>query len=471
MRSHDTDPMPTPGTPPPRRAARPLNRSLVLAAVLHGLVYFLLLPAWMGEDEPWHFEYVRDLTQSQELSVEDDSPAPADLQLSPSQQQIQERTGASPEFVLRTQREIADSMRREHFWRRVDFAGWEHGAVDLNHFVRDHTEAGQPPFYYATSAALLRMLRIDSVDAQLWFLRFLSLLAYLALIFITLELAWLATADEWVAVVAAVFVAILPMHARQAAMVNNDVLVKVFSSAALLCGARVVIGRGARLSVAAMAIFALLAIMTKPTAIGLVVPICFAIVVLTCRGRSLLVSLAVGSLTALTLAALAVLYWNSNSSGSLPDLSDPAHHLAWVSSPKFYRQLLSTFVGTFNWQMRRLPTEVYSAAGIALGIGLLGSVFALLRGADGQRRKILALCWLAFLSQLFAMGLRGYATGRYLFPVLPALATLLAIGWLVPLRSSWRPRGTAVLISVLIVFDGYAIWNGLVRHQYMVWGS
>ena len=41
----------------PRRA-----RSLLLiAAVFHGLVYVLLLPAWMGEDEPWHVEYTHHL--------------------------------------------------------------------------------------------------------------------------------------------------------------------------------------------------------------------------------------------------------------------------------------------------------------------------------------------------------------------------------------------------------------------------
>ena len=39
------------------------TRSLLLiAAVLHGLVYMLLLPPWMGEDEPWHVEYAHHLS-------------------------------------------------------------------------------------------------------------------------------------------------------------------------------------------------------------------------------------------------------------------------------------------------------------------------------------------------------------------------------------------------------------------------
>ena len=35
---------------------------LLIAAVLHGLVYMLLLPPWMGEDEPWHVEYAHHIS-------------------------------------------------------------------------------------------------------------------------------------------------------------------------------------------------------------------------------------------------------------------------------------------------------------------------------------------------------------------------------------------------------------------------
>ena len=41
--------------PPPGRDRR--GRWLLLAAALYGLPYHVLLPPWMGEDEPWHLEY------------------------------------------------------------------------------------------------------------------------------------------------------------------------------------------------------------------------------------------------------------------------------------------------------------------------------------------------------------------------------------------------------------------------------
>ena len=48
------------------------TRSLLLiAAVLHGLVYMLLLPPWMGEDEPWHVEYAHHLSTGHLSTGED----------------------------------------------------------------------------------------------------------------------------------------------------------------------------------------------------------------------------------------------------------------------------------------------------------------------------------------------------------------------------------------------------------------
>ena len=39
------------------------KRWLLVAASLLGAVHLLLLPPWMGEDEPWHFDYVKNVAE------------------------------------------------------------------------------------------------------------------------------------------------------------------------------------------------------------------------------------------------------------------------------------------------------------------------------------------------------------------------------------------------------------------------
>ena len=39
------------------------RRAVLLAALLLGIAHLFLLPAWMGEDEPWHFEYVQHVSE------------------------------------------------------------------------------------------------------------------------------------------------------------------------------------------------------------------------------------------------------------------------------------------------------------------------------------------------------------------------------------------------------------------------
>ena len=53
---------------------------LVAAVVLHGFAYFFLMAPWMGEDEPWHLEYARNLALRGADSI--DEPAVEGLSLS-----------------------------------------------------------------------------------------------------------------------------------------------------------------------------------------------------------------------------------------------------------------------------------------------------------------------------------------------------------------------------------------------------
>ncbi|MCH2106501.1 MAG: hypothetical protein MK291_07670, partial [Planctomycetes bacterium] len=113
------------------RRARSL---LLIAAVLHGLVYMLLLPPWMGEDEPWHVEYAHHISTGHApwggiemygAEREEDD----DRRLMPlSQLQVRRRIGGLKAGEIReAQERIIHSMREEDFFRRVDFAPWHGG--------------------------------------------------------------------------------------------------------------------------------------------------------------------------------------------------------------------------------------------------------------------------------------------------------------------------------------------------------
>lgn len=451
---------------------------LVLAVVLHGLVYFVLLPPWMGEDEPWHFEYARDLALAHDSHDSHDSldlagpPAgvAAEEALTRSQQRIRARTGAAPEDVVDTQARIVASMQANLFWERVDFAGWGHGAHTLDRFVKGHSEADQPPLYYAACAAGLRLFGLRAVEAQLWFLRGLSFLCYLAVVWLTWALARLAAEEAWIAACAALVVAWLPMHAHQAAIVNNDVLVKVFASAALWLAGLLLLGRAGLRAAGAMLACAALAVATKPTAIGVVPPLCVALAAAWGKDRSRAARVVAAGGAAALLAGGAILYWQLAGTQSLPDLL-AKRHWGFVLSRHFYLETLRTLAGSFNWYTRDAPRSLYALFALALGGGLVGSVVAAVRGRDGTQRRIVALCWLAVGCQFAAMLFRGFATGRYLFPVLPALGTLVAVGWIAPWPADWRPRGAVLLALALVLYDGFVLWNGLVPNLYLELGS
>ncbi len=439
---------------------------LIPAVVLHGLVYFFLLPLWMGEDEPWHFEYARNLALA---NGEASSEPQAGLTF--SQARIRNRTQAAPEDVVETQSLIVDSMRRNQFWRRVDFAGWEHGGTTLDHFVRGHTEANQPILYYAVCSVGLRLFGIQDVERQLWFLRGLSFLCYLAVLFFTYALARLVTKEGWVAATAVLVAAWLPMHARQSGLVSNDVLVKVFSAATLWLTGLILVGRAGRVKIGAMILCAGLALGTKATAIGVAGPLCLLIAVhFRKRGGSLRSGLIAGAVAGGLLALGAVLYWQITGSSVLPDPENALRQLRYTWK-HFFPETTRTFIGAFNWYTRSLPAAMYTAVVAAILVGLVGSLVAATRGPMRLHKGVVALCWLAVVFQLMAMMLKAFAAGRFLFPMLPAIGTLIAVGWIAPLPASWRPRSARILIAGLILYDGFALWTGLFPSQYLEWGS
>ncbi len=471
------------GAPGQSKSGDGLPVWLALAVVLHGLVYTFIVPPWMGEDEPWHMEYVRALTLSSGsqlvVPLEETGEEPEGIYLSQSQNEVQVTTGISPSQVLKSQAEITTSMQAHHFWERVDFAGWEHGSDTLDQAVFNHVETYQPSLYYRLCATALQLLKIRDVELQLWFLRGLSLISYFGIVLITYKIGRLLHPEQGLAVAAALIVAWLPMHVRQAAVINNDVGARIFAAGALWYTSLFVLERGGARSVLAMFLFAGLALATKASAVGILAPIAFGVVHYYARGRGparyalITLGATVGCLL------FAVIYWLIVSPGEWTGLeslvpigmSDLPYHFSRVFSRYFFLEFLRTSVGTFNWYTRNLSMGLYLGVALVLALGLLGSLVATVKSKSSLQRKVLLVCWLAVLCQLFAMGARGFAAGRFFFSVLPAFGVLVAAGWTVPFPPAWRDRMVLLVATGMILLDGFVLWNGLFPHQYLEWGS
>lgn len=440
---------------------------LALAVLLHGLLHLLLVPAWSGEDEPWHVDHARAHAAPTRAATEEELAL-----LSPSQAALHERTGADPAALVRNQRELVASMRRRGLWMRVDFIGWEHGADDLDHVVPGHDEAGQPALYYRLAGGLLRALALDDVEAELLALRVTSLLAYLVVVLITHALARLALDDPWSVLLATVLCAWLPLHARQAALVTNDALVRPLTALALLLAALVLHGRARAATLTGALGAAALALATKATAIGGgLASTAFALGALPragTRGARLGAGL-VGGL-AVALAALALLR-AADGGGALPGREEFLRGLGFVLAGDFWAELARTLAGTYRWERSSLPSPLPGllAGGLLALVAL--SLPALARERSRARRAVLGLCWLAIVAQVAAMALRGFAAARYLLPVLPALAVLVGAGSVALLPPRLRPAGTAALVVLLVTLDGVGLWAGLVGQELLEPGS
>jgi len=289
--------------------------------------------------------------------------------------------------------------RVDHDPRHADPDTWDELQGSGGHF---HSY-NQPRAYYFLAGALVALSGASDVETGLLVARLLSLVCYLAVVGLTLAFARLVTSDDRVVLLAGVVAAWLPMHVRQAAVVNNDVLVKVFVAASLFFSARFVSERSGLRDLALAALLLGAGLLTKTTAAGAIAVLGAAILLhpgLPRRVRTVAVAVVVG------LAIAAVLYWGVSNNAAMPRTFERflARFEQGRSAQKL-RLLLVTAVGTTNWESRWLAGWVYTLVGTVLviggvaltvvggvwglfGLGLLGRVQARTSRFDGEWKAL-----------------------------------------------------------------------------------
>lgn len=227
-----------------RTRAWPFRAGLLLVfglTVLHGAIYAFTTPLLTGPDEDSHYEYARLLYETGRVP-----------QVSDISQEVRN--------------EMAIAMARtdgSHFWPsraplaigyRVAFATAQDKVGQIGR---------QPPGYYALSAVAYGLTRDAGLPVQIFSMRLLSVLMGAGVVVLAaLAARQLFPQDPWIAIGASAFVLWLPQFTYVTASINNDALVILATSLAVLAVVRIcrqgwtwgnlaLLGGGAALTIAA----------------------------------------------------------------------------------------------------------------------------------------------------------------------------------------------------------------------------
>lgn len=451
---------------------------LGLIALLHGLVFMVLLPQWMGEDEPWHFENVVMVSQGHGMPSDYEYTANDWLTAPDSHLQIKRRFRGSDLDGIKAQEDrILDSMARKGFWRRVDWAGRSTKVNSFDGVEQHFSAAHQPPLYYWLSAPLLLIFPDAEPRFQLALVRLLSLALFVGTILLTFAAAHRALPEGPGAMLATLFLALWPMSARSAAVVSNDVLARFlvallfFMAVYWLKAADRPEGKPktSRLWIPAMLVICALALFTKTTAVSTVAIVGLAILLHPASRKhmrgTVLALLALGGVVIAGTAA----WIGAHNPGVTLSIQENLSRLQTGFSSEKLAALRDTFVGRFNWESRGLDPDVGPYWGYVFLILCLLSLVTLFHSRPWIDRRLLILSWGALFTQMMLMAFRGVSKGRYLMPVGPALAIILVTGLfaLLPKRLQ-RPFALFAVIT-LVAFDGLFVWHGLAREAWLNW--
>lgn len=447
------------------------GRWLLIAAALLGIALQILLPPWQGEDEPWHLEVAHWIARGsfptgggavEYESQVVDHPASALL--------VNGRfPGVTPQEAAAWQAEVLASMETHDLPARVDWAQFSVDGRSLDEFQYAYTRVQQPAAYYLLTGALLAPFRVGDPAAELRLARLLSLPLYLLTIAFALALGREVFRDPRAAFLTGVIVALFPINVRQAAIVNNDALAQTVCAGVLWLSARLVRDRLGRRGLALLIGLCVLSLFTKGSATA-ALWVCGLAVALRPRGertraRAMLTVAAVAGLALLAIAAL----WYQDSPFVPHTWQDLQQRVDRGASLASFRKTWQSLIGTFGWEHRLLPGPVYSLTLAAAVAGCALAPLGARRMAAGVRP--LLLCVAAIATQVALPVLGGGAMERYARPALPALAVLLACGWLGLAPTRARGRVTAALAAVLLGLLAAWIGGGLVYHQWARWGA
>lgn len=427
---------------------------LMIFTVVDGIMYASIVPAWQAPDEPAHFEVAKLMYMKERLVTPLDRP---DLKLLP---------------------EIVSSLDRNRFFTYIPWANRER--------VLSGGEFHQPPLYYVLEAATLALTNQQTIEVQLWVMRLVSALmaaGTVALAYLTMRRVF--PADMFMQLTVPAFVMLLPMHAFIYGSVNNDNLANLVASLGIFLVSGWLMTGASASRVALLILVVILSFWTKRTALT-IVPVALAAGGLEIlRNRANLPirpRLWLGGFGILTIGALIVglgsdtirlqlswLYKYIAYTSSLPSL--PGIIDATLKNGRLYAEsLFSSFWGAFGWTNVRFPVVDYGVLWGLTGFASIGFGYYYFRAVRDREPQATTLAFYLFsvivtcVSVIVAFGMidtqsefawvgQAPPQGRYLFPAIIPIATILMLGLheFIPVR--FRRTAAAVLVAGLGAFN------------------
>jgi hypothetical protein len=331
--------------------------------------------------------------------------------------------------------------------------------------------------YYRAAAAVFEAASIETILPQLYVMRALSVVAALLSLWCIGSGTRRMLGDRAAAVVAAL-VALHPQFVFVSTTASPDAFVNLAGSivwrqaAVLVCSGTTIVDV-AVLWCAAIAALMLRRLGAPLLAIAAVVTAVVAWREIA-RARAWR-AMAVASLAAAALIAIAAAAVPNDLARALGSIRvDPSRALSTVAAnverlPVFLDMLFRTFWLAAGWLRYPGPPwwhVITVAVSVTAGAGLILLAYA-------NRSRALRLSALAVVIQLVAVVayhfgiLQAGPQGRYLFPVLPAIFSLMWLGWNAVVGLRIRPRLAAASLVMVMAFLNLSAWVFVVLPAYL----
>ena len=450
---------------------------LILAiALLRGVLYAVLVPPWQAPDEPFHFEYVAELSNKY-------FPRPA----------------ASPSV----QAETISSLARWDFWRYHDQTvpnplPWGFSAIPLFKTIR---YLDRSPTYYYLMLPFYLLAANQDIELRLYLLRLVN--AVLGAL--TVGIAYLTSRavfpkDEHLSVGVAGFVAFFPMFSFISGSLNNDNLANLLFALFVLFYVKNLNEKPSLLYSALLVVTAFLALLTKRSTVS-VAPLLLLFPPLVLfrnkpAGRRDFLWRASGVLAGIViLSLLALKVWYSTPlKAQIRNLLNFHYYLsdvaakfvgffgpnAWLRTRTNLAYLFQGFWGHYGWQNIPLDSYLYTILAVVSLLAVLGLVLSFLPKTGAGRllkreQKISFLFLiLAVITTVVIAFMRTTVLefvplqGRYIFPVLVPVAIIFVFGLNTLFLKKFQNAAVVALLAGLVVLDLVSWASYLLPAHYLV---
>ncbi len=448
----------------PDRWSRATFIAVVALALVKGLVWSVVLPAWYGPDEASHYAYVQEMVEDHWLPRGYDPNAGRYY----------------PREIVCSEINLGIGSASQAFNAEPPFgAPWvtctASAPADRHATSPSVVAGGYSPIYYAAAIPLYLIAQPLSVESRLAAVRLWSvLLGVLAAAFAYLAARWAFPDSPALGVAAAVLFVLQPMNSQQTAIVNNDALLIALAAAFWWRFYRALRHSLSRRDAFLLGGLTGLAYLAKPQGIFLAaaIPIAYLISrdggpVRSEMGRiaKLIAISAAPVIAAVVIGAL--LSALAGNTSPLPAATAGDHgvtqYLAAYTSGHFERAyflFITSFWGYFGWFQVALPSYVFVITTAVVGAGFIGALSIALT-SNPQRRIVIGSLLavviptaLVMLLELYSYRVSGVLVlqGRSFLMLLIPLIVVLIRGWerLLPRGAKPGFAAAAALVAILL---------------------